>query len=145
MPTLTRRRSDNPHQEVWQIHCAGVCIGTIGERAGVPVHADQWQWSCGFHPGLGPGQERRGVAPTFAEARAGFEADWTTLQPEIPEGALEANRYSTAFTAWKYRMWECGCRMPTQNTSGVSTCFCGVEITNASSEAHIRESHMERA
>jgi hypothetical protein len=38
----------------------------------------------------------------------------------------------------------CGFRMPTQNTSARSTCFCGVEITNNSSIAHIRERHMEQ-
>jgi hypothetical protein len=82
------------------------------------------------------------VAPTFDEARAGFAADWATLQPEIPDGAFDENRYSNAFHRWKYKMFDCGCRMPTQATSGVSKCFCGVEITNASSEAHIRENHM---
>ena len=35
-----------------------VRVGTIGQRAGVPVDVDQWQWSCGFYPGL------QGMAPS---------------------------------------------------------------------------------
>jgi hypothetical protein len=144
-PSLTRRRSDNSHQETWLVYCDGVQVGSIGERAGVPVTADPWQWSCGFYPGLAPGQRRGGIAPTFAEARDGFERDWADLLPEIPEGAFDANRYSVAFTAWKYRMFDTGCRMPTQTKSDVSKCFCGVEITSSSSEAHIRDHHMDPA
>ncbi|MET3996500.1 hypothetical protein ABIB94_007562 [Bradyrhizobium sp. JR7.2] len=41
MIALTRRRSDNPHQETWRIYFTDVCVGTISVRAGVPVHADQ--------------------------------------------------------------------------------------------------------
>lgn len=144
MPVLTRRRSDNPHQETWQVFCEGVCVGTIGERAGVPVGVDRWHWSCGFYPGLEPGQHRQGIAPTFDQARAGFSADWAILQPEIPATAFDEKRYWTAFHRWKYQMWDCGCQMPTQNTSGRSTCFCGAEI-GVDCEAHIRENHMEDA
>ncbi len=50
---LTRRRSDNPHEESWHIYSGDVRIGTIGARAGVPVHADQWGWSIGFYPSYG--------------------------------------------------------------------------------------------
>ena len=120
-------------------------VGTIGERAGAPVDVDQWSWSCGFYPGLHPGQHRNGTAPTFAEARSGFEAAWQALLPQVPESAFDENRYSTAFTAWKYHMWDCGCRMPTQTRDGLTTCFCGTEITNASVNSHIHERHMENA
>jgi hypothetical protein len=41
MPTLTRRRSHNPHQVTWHIYYGDVHVGTIGERAGVPVDVDQ--------------------------------------------------------------------------------------------------------
>jgi hypothetical protein len=34
-------------------------------------------------------------APTFAEARAGFETDCQALLPQVPEGAFDENRYST--------------------------------------------------
>src|ERR1700729_559883 len=93
MPSLTRRRSDNPHQVTWHVYYADVHVGTIGERAGVPVDVDQWSWSCGFTPGLNPGQHRYGTAPSFEEARTGFEADWKALLPEIPVGAFEEYRH----------------------------------------------------
>ena len=84
MSALTRRRSDNPHQVTWHVYYGDVHVGTIGERAGAPVDVDQWQWSCGFYPGLHPGQHRYGTAISFEEARAGFEADWNDLLPEYP-------------------------------------------------------------
>jgi hypothetical protein len=83
MPALTRRRSDNPHQITWHVYYGDVHVGTIGERAGVPIDRDQWQWSCGFYPGLHPRQHRYGTAANFDEARLGFEADWKALLPDI--------------------------------------------------------------
>ncbi|MET4846983.1 hypothetical protein [Bradyrhizobium japonicum] len=38
---LTRRRSDNSHQETWYIYFDDVRVGTISERAGVPVCDDR--------------------------------------------------------------------------------------------------------
>jgi hypothetical protein len=66
MPTLTRRRSDNDHQETWHVYYGDIHVGTIGERAGCPVDEDQWKWSCGFYPGLHPGRQRYGTAANFA-------------------------------------------------------------------------------
>ena len=90
---LTRRRSDNPHQVTWHVYFGDVHVGTIGERAGVPVDVDQWKWSCGFYPGLHPGQHRYGTRATFEAARAGFEADWQALLPEIPASTFEEYRH----------------------------------------------------
>ncbi|MBR0882935.1 hypothetical protein JQ608_38640 [Bradyrhizobium liaoningense] len=84
---LTRRRSDNPHEESWHIYSGDVRIGTIGARAGVPVHADQWGWSIGFYPGMEPGTWRSGIAATFEAAREAFETAWSELQPNIPDNA----------------------------------------------------------
>ena len=92
MPALTRHRSDNPHQVTWHVCYGDVRVGTIGERAGVPVDVDQWGWSCGFYPGLHPRQHRSGTAASFDEARAGFEADWNDLLPQIPASAFEEYR-----------------------------------------------------
>src|SRR4051812_10504102 len=114
MPQLTRRRSDNAHQETWHIHYDDVRVGHVAQRAGAPVDVDQWEWSCGFFPGLHPRQHRDGTAPTFEEALAGFKDDWTSLLPEVTEGALEECRRNRAFHDWKYRMREAGCKMPTQ-------------------------------
>lgn len=40
MPTLARRRSDNPHRVTWHIRYGDVQVGIIGQRAGVPVGVD---------------------------------------------------------------------------------------------------------
>ena len=105
--------------------------------------AQQWSWSCGFHHGCEPGQHRSGVAQSFEDARAGFEAAWQRLLPQLSEAAFEECRRSRAFHAWKDRMWACGCRLPTQETSGRSRCFCGAEITTKTVAEHIRAAHMD--
>jgi hypothetical protein len=144
MPALTRRRSDNPHHETWHVYYGDVPVGAIGERAGVPVDVDQWEWTCGFYPGLDPGQHRTGTALTFDKARTGFEDDWQRLLREIPEGAFDAYRKYRAFHAWKEGMWANHCKLPTQNASGRSKCFCGDEINLSNTTAHIYERHMRQ-
>jgi hypothetical protein len=98
MSTLTRRRSkDDPHHETWLIYFGDVRVGSIGRRAGVPNSAPQWGWSCGFCPGMEPGEHRSGIAETFNEARAGFEAAWQKLS---------ATRSETDYEAWhRERDW----------------------------------------
>ena len=39
-------------------------------------------------------------------------------------------------------MWDAGCKQPTQETSGRSRCFCGVEIDIAGTEWHAYAAHM---
>ncbi|WP_256565531.1 MULTISPECIES: hypothetical protein [unclassified Bradyrhizobium] len=36
VPALSRKPSDNPHQEGWNVYYGDVRIGHIGTRAGVP-------------------------------------------------------------------------------------------------------------
>jgi hypothetical protein len=74
--------------------------------------------------------------------RAGFEEDWQRLLPTLSEAAFEERRRSREFHAWKERMWETGCRMPTQERSGQSRCFCGAEIGIASVSEHVYAVHM---
>jgi hypothetical protein len=81
MPTLTRRRSHDSHREVWLVFYGDIPVGTIGERAGVPADLDQWNWTCDFYPSVEPRQHRNGAAPTFEEARAGFEEACKFLLP----------------------------------------------------------------
>lgn len=140
MTALTRRRSDNEYQETWQIYFGDVCVGSIGARAGVPTSADQWGWRVGFYPGTEPGTHRSGSAATFDEARVAFESAWRQVEPTLTEDNYESWRLSRDFHAWKYRMWDEGCRMPTQNQSGWSKCFCGESIPVAC-DAHIRSVH----
>jgi len=142
MPTLTRRRTADSHRKTWHIYYGDVRVGAIGERAGVPVHGDQWGWSCGFYPGLEPRQHRCGTAATFEAARLGFEADWNTLLAEIPQGAFEQYRHHRALHTWKETMWAAGLPLPTQVASGRSQCYCGAEIDVRSVDQHIDAEHM---
>jgi hypothetical protein len=50
--------------------------------------------SCGFYPGLHPGQHRSGTTATFEEARDGFEADWKALSPKFPIAHLSSVKNS---------------------------------------------------
>lgn len=140
MTDLTRRRSDNEHNETWHIYFGDVRIGTIRIRAGVPISADQWGWSLGFYPGMEPGVQRSGSAATFDDARSLFEQAWQQLKPTLTEERFEEWRRSRDYRAWKDRMWAEKCRMPTQNENGWSKCFCGEPISVACEE-HIHTAH----
>jgi hypothetical protein len=97
-------------------------------------------WSCGFYPGLHPGQHRYGTAISFAEARDGFEADWASLLPEIPEGAFEEWRHQRDFIAQKYAEWDRG-GFPPRVASSMMRCVCGVQFDSWKPE----ESYQHRA
>jgi hypothetical protein len=87
MPPLTRRRSkDDPHRKTWLIYLGDV---RIGRRAGVPTSAPQWGWSCGFYPGINPGEHRTGTAETLDDARAAFQGAWVELAATLTEAAYE--------------------------------------------------------
>jgi hypothetical protein len=103
-----------------------VHIGSIGERAGVPIDVDQWKWSCGFYPGLHPGQHRYGTAATFEEARVGFEADWKDLFPDIPEGAFDEYRDERDLKAEIRVARARGEKLSTESPSSLMRCACGV-------------------
>ena len=92
MTELTRRRDHHADREKWNILYGDVRIGSIGLRAGVPNHADQWEWSCGFYPGCDPGQHSSGPAGTFDLARAAFEAAWEQLLPTRTEADFQSWR-----------------------------------------------------
>jgi hypothetical protein len=126
MPALTRRRSSDAHSESWSIYYDDVRIGTIGRRAGVPVEVDQWGWSLGFYPDLEPGQRRSGTASTFDQARAGFEAAWADLLPEIPAGAFDEYRRDHEHRAEIRAIHARGERLPSEMPSSLMRCVCGV-------------------
>jgi hypothetical protein len=140
MTALTRRRTDNPHQETWHVYCEDVRIGAIGQCSGVPTNCDQWFWSVGFYPGMEMGLHRSRSAGTFEAARAAFEHAWQQIAPQLTEAHFEAWRRGRDFQAWKVRMWGAGCPLPTQTREGQSACFCGAPITIAC-EAHIHSAH----
>ena len=145
MPELTRRRSTEASEECWHVYYGAVHAGTIAIRTGNPHDEDPWEWSCGFYPGSEPGEQQNGTAATFDEARADFECAWRVFLSNRTEADFQEWREAQAFTAWKYRMFDTGHRLPTQSTDGRSTCFCGVGLTIGSVPDHVRSAHLETA
>jgi hypothetical protein len=90
MSALTRRRDPEAHQEVWHGDYGDVRVGTIGERAGVPVDVEPWGWSCGFYPGVEPDGYQSGTARSFKAARTAFRKAWRELLPTLREADFEA-------------------------------------------------------
>lgn len=142
---LVRRRLDTENPESWGIFDGDVKVGGLTKVNGTGGK-DLWQWSCGFYPGCDKRtQQSGGNKDTFDEAKAAFQQAWDKLQPQITPEMRDEWLYQQAFTAWKYAMHEAGCRMPTQNTTGRSRCFCGAEITIEEMPEHVRAAHMENA
>jgi hypothetical protein len=112
MPTLTRRREKDRHQECWHVFYGDVKVGTIARRVGNPGAVESWQWACGFYPGSEPGDHRQGVAETFEQARADFAAAWRDYLPKRSEADFQAWRDQQAWTAAKYARFDRGERMP---------------------------------
>ncbi len=137
MPALIRRRDPEGHHEVWHVYHGDVRIGWIGIRAGVPVDVDQWGWRCGFYSGVEPGGHKDGAARSFKAARAAFRKAWCELLPTLTEANFQRWRDQRDFTTWKYSMHDLGCRTPTQNPDGRSSCFRGEAISIASVDRHI--------
>ena len=163
MPTLSRRRSDNPHQITWHVHYGDLHVGTIGE-SGAPPPPPPPPPSLFFFSALafrstsihGNGlaastrvciraSARYGTAPTFEEARAGFEADWKALLPEIPESAFEEYRQDRESRAEMRAIQACGEKLPSEVFSLIMRCVCGVRFDShkptesyRSPRAHLR-------
>jgi hypothetical protein len=145
MPALTRRRDPNASQENWLIHYGDVQVGTVGLRSGNPFGTDQCQWRCGFYPGSHPRECTSGTAATFDQARDAFESAWHVFLAKRTEADFDEYRKHRAWTAWKYAMWDSGCQLPTQLTSGQSRCFCGAVIDIKGMSQHVHVAHMEAA
>jgi hypothetical protein len=138
-------RSRTRHER-WRVFYGNVQVGTIGERVGVPKDVDQWGWICGFYPRASYGLKYRdGSSPTLEEACADFDAAWRLYLSGCTAEDFAVWRRQRAFTAWKYAIWDAGCRMPTQTVDGWTKCFCGAAIDNNSAHDHIVSSHMEVA
>jgi hypothetical protein len=145
MLALTRRRQSDRQQESWHIYYADVCVGWVGERAGIPKVFERWGWHCGFYPVSDRGLRFNGVAETFDQAHQAFEKAWRSYLQACTDEDFDEHRYHRALTAWKRRMWDTGCRIPSQTMQGMTKCFCGAIINNRTSEDHIRARHMEVA
>jgi hypothetical protein len=112
MPELTRRRSPDRQEPCWLIYYGDVHCGTIAERTGNPFDTEQWEWRCGFYPGSDPGECSSGVAKTFGDARADFEAARKVFFSNRTEADFQAWRDQRDWTARKYAMWERGEKLP---------------------------------
>ena len=91
------------------------------------------------------GRETHGTAATFDQARVEFEEAWRVFLSNRTESDFQEWRAEQAFTAWKYRMWDTGYRLPTQSTDGRSTCFCDASLTVGDVPDHVRCAHLETA
>jgi hypothetical protein len=105
----------------------------------VPKSVDRRGWSVGFYPRDG---HVSGTAENFDQARADFERAWHDYLPRCTDADFAEHRYQRAFTHWKHRMWNTGCRMPTQMPDGRSHCFCGALINSAAMDRHVFIAHM---
>jgi hypothetical protein len=140
MPTPTRRKSTE-RNDCWHIFYDGVQVGTIARRAGAPVDCNPWGCSCGFYPGMNPGEHQDGTAATFEAARAEFDEAWQRVVSRLSEDALQEWRDQQAMTAWKYEMHDLGLPLPMQLADGQAQCFCGIEITTRNVHQHILRQH----
>jgi hypothetical protein len=144
VPALTRRRMQDVHQETWLIFYDDIRVGTIAERSGVPLDLDRWGWSLGFYlKSDRPGDIRSGTAATFKLAREAFNQAWQDYLPTCTAQDFLVYRRRRASEAWKHAMWAAPALLPTQTADGRSRCFCGAEITIATTEPHIYEAHMD--
>jgi len=141
MPALTRRRDPDARHEHWLIHYGDVRVGHIGRQVGVPDDSPQWSWSCGFHPGCDPGEASHGTGDSIDECRVAFKEAWDRLLPTKTAAHFEIWRQKRDHTAWMYRMHDEHLPLPTQTRDGRARCFCGAEITIASTLRHIAEHH----
>jgi hypothetical protein len=106
MTDRTRRRDPNRDLETWLIFYGDVHVGTIGRAVGNPGAAPRWNWSCGFCPGSNPGEQMRGSAEMFEQARAAFRRAWSIFRANRTEADFQAWRDQRDWTARKYAMWE---------------------------------------
>lgn len=144
MTALTRRRDREAAKESWQIFYGDVRIGTVSERSGAAHRLDCWEWACGF-ASLPAGSHKHGTAVSLDRAKEAFEEAWRELHPRCTEAQLQEQREQDAWTAWKYRMFDSGRKLPTATETGWSKCFCGADIDNAGTAAHIKAHHMDQA
>jgi hypothetical protein len=75
-----------------------------------------------------PGDGSHGTAASFEAARTAFESAWSVFLAKRTEADFLEYRRHRASTAWKYAMWDAGCKLPTQTADGRARCFCGVDI-----------------
>jgi hypothetical protein len=106
-------------------------------RSGNPADTDPCGWRCGFYPGSYPRECTSGTAATFDQARIDFEEAWRDFLADRTEADFDEYRKHGAWTAWKYAMWDSGCKLPTQVASGQFRCFCGAGLATGDATSSI--------
>ena len=121
-----------------------ICTG--GECRGVR-HDRYLRAASSFQIGVSRGRRTcsNGTSATFDQARAAFEEAWRIFLSNRTEANFREWREAQAFTAWKYRMWDTGHRLPTQSTDGRSICFRGASLTIGAVPDHVHSAHLEKA
>jgi len=109
MPELTRRPDPN-RRDSWLIYYGDVHVGTIARAVSTPNAMPRWKWLCGFYPDRG--DQRGGIADTFAEARAAFKAAWQGYLPHCTKVDFQTWRDQQAWAVQKYLHMDRGERMP---------------------------------
>jgi hypothetical protein len=120
MPQLTRRRYPE-RPDCWHVYYGDVHAGPIAIRVGIPHDEDPWEWSVGFYPG----EHQNGTAPTFDDARAGFEEAWSVFLSNRTEADFQAWRDARDWHQRKYAMWERRELLPSQKPNSMMRCPCG--------------------
>jgi hypothetical protein len=125
MPTLTRRRSENSHQETWHIFFDDVHVGAIGKRTGVPGHTDQWGWSCGSIPGSSLDSKRADrprLSNWHVRPSNGHGASCCRTSRPVPSMPIAPTESIAPIAAIHAR----GERLPSEVPSSLMLCPCGV-------------------
>jgi len=100
-------------------------VGTITERAGVPIDVGPWGWTIGFYPSMEP-PYFDGTAINFEQARADFEECWQRILPTLTEAQFDAWRRDRDFHAEIRARRARGEKLDTEVFSSMMRCVCGV-------------------
>jgi hypothetical protein len=118
------------------VYCEDVHVGTIGERAGVPVDVDQWQWSCGFYPCLNPLAYRGPCWPTQSRRREGALWGWALKPSLAASGQRSSDKNPDAFgrrrrarTSEEHELGQLPCREATADRARAQRISCKCRAT----------------
>jgi hypothetical protein len=123
MPKLIRRRCPE-RPDSWHIH-TDVEVGTIARRSGAPFDVDQWEWQCGFYPGMELGAHRDGTGEPFEFCRVDFEKAWLEILSTLSGANFKEWRDSRDWHERKYETWAAGELLPSQKPNTMLHCPCG--------------------
>ena len=132
-------------QETWRIYYGDVRSGRSASAQARPMRSTSGNGASASIRSTTGRVERqpKGIARTFEQARAAFEAAWPDYLAGCTQADFAENLRRRASTPGKYRVHDTGAPLPTQLPSGRSKCFCGAPLTNDTIDAHIQQAHMD--